>query len=79
MNDDLKICINIMQDRLVNSSDNILLIFDTKNQLRQYKKENSKNNKPSNEILITIDDFLRPNSLVGLRFKRYWFMTDRDL
>lgn len=78
MSDELKIVLNIMQDRLVLSSDNILLIFDKREQLERYKKE-KQSSKPSNEILITINELLSPNSLVGLRFRRYWFMTDRDL
>lgn len=76
MNDDLKIAINTMQDRIVSDCDDILLIFDNQRELNEYKK--SRYTKKSNEILITFNDLVN-KGLVGRRFRRYWFMTDRDI
>ena len=76
MGDELKISINIMQDYIVRDSENILLIFDNIEQLERYKR--NINFEHSNEILITINDLLC-KGLVGIRFRRYWFMTDRDI
>ena len=76
MGDELKISINIMQDLMERDSENILLIFDNPEQLERYKKNT--NFDHSNEILITINDLLC-KGLIGIRFRRYWFMTDRDI
>ena len=75
MNDDLKIAINLMQDRIVSDCNDILLIFDNQIELNKYKKNHVKN---SAEILITFNDLVN-KGLVGRRFRRYWFMTDRDI
>lgn len=76
MGDELKISINIMQDYITKDSENVLLIFDNTEQLKKYEKND--NREHSNEILITINDLLC-KGLIGRRFRRYWFMTDRDI
>ena len=75
MSDDLKIAINLMQDRIVCDCNDVLLIFDNQTELNKYKKNHV---KKSNEILITFNDLVN-KGLVGRRFRRYWFMTDRDV
>lgn len=74
MSDDLKIAINLMQDK-IRDCEYILLIFDNQAILNIYKRHHI---EKSNEILITVDDLVN-KGLVGRRFKRYWFMTDRDI
>ena len=80
MNDNLKVALNIMQSYIVPEyeSDNVLYIFDNKEQLERYKQKMIKEHKNTpDKILKTIDDL--SNGFTGLRFKRYWFMTDRDI
>lgn len=75
MSDDFKIAINLMQDRIVRDCNDVLLIFDSQTELNKYKKNHV---EKSNEILITFNDLVN-KGLVGRRFRRYWFMTDRDV
>lgn len=79
MNDDLKMTINRLQNRIVNSfeSDNILLIFDNQEQLEKYKR-NKKYICP-NELFTTINELCFTNFLDGKKYKQYWFMLDKDI
>ena len=43
MSDDLKIAINLMQDRIVRDCNDVLLIFDNQTELNKYKKNMLKN------------------------------------
>ena len=82
INDNFKLAINQLQNRLVESyeSDNVLLIFDNEQQKQKYKNYLKENNLCEiDKILITINDLLYRNTLIGLRFKRYWFITDEDM
>lgn len=80
MSDNLKVALNIMQSYIVPEyeSDNVLYIFDNKEQLERYKRKMIEEHKNTpDKILKTINDL--SNGFTGLRFKRYWFMTDRDI
>jgi len=82
INDNFKLAINQLQNRLVKSyeSDNVLLIFDNNRQKEKYEKYLKENNLCEiDKILITLYDLIHPNSLIGLRYKRYWFMTDEEM
>lgn len=74
----LKSIINILQYHLAKDSDNILLIFDTKDQLEIYRKINKRKHLEK-EILKTIGELLYGNSLTGIRFRTYHFINDEDL
>ena len=82
INDNFKLAINQLQNRLVESyeSDNILLIFDNEEQKQKYKKYLKQNYSCElDKILITLNDLIYKKTLKGLRFKRYWFVTDDDM
>lgn len=82
INDNFKNALNVLQNHLVKSteSDNVLFIFDNEEQKQKYKKYLRQNKLCEiDKILITINDLLYTNSLIGLRYKRYWFMTDDDM
>lgn len=80
MNDNLKAALNVMQNHIVPEyeSDNVLYIFDNKEQLKRYKQKMIKEHKNTpDKILKTIDDLSK--GFTGLRFKRYQFIIDRDI
>lgn len=82
INDNFKLAINQLQNRLVESfeSDNVLFIFDNEEQKQKYKKYLKRNKLCEiDKILITLNDLVYTNALVGRRYKRYWFMTERDM
>lgn len=74
VDDATKTIINKLQYHIVpcTESDNILLIFDNKAELLKYKR-NKKYMCP-NEILKTMDELFKTNALVGIRYKRYYFV-----
>ena len=79
INDNFKLAINQLQNRL-GESDNVLFIFDNEEQKQKYKKYLKRNKLCEiDKILITLNDLFYTNALVGRRYKRYWFMTERDM
>lgn len=82
INDSFKLALNNLQNRICSEikTDNVLLIFDNEQQKRKYKKYLKENNLCEiDRILLTLNDLFYENTLKGLRFKRYWFMTDDDM
>lgn len=73
-----KYVINKLQNYIVPcyESDNILIIFDNKEELLKYKK-NKKYICP-NEILKTMNELYETKSLVGSRYKQYYFYIGDD-
>lgn len=74
VDDTTKTIINELQYHIVpcTESDNILLIFDNKAELLKYKR--TKKYICPNEILKTQNELLETNTLVGIRYKRYYFV-----
>lgn len=74
VDDTTKTIINKLQYHIVpcTESDNILLIFDNKAELLKYKR--TKKYICPNEILKTQNELLETNALVGIRYKRYYFV-----
>lgn len=74
VDDTIKTIINELQYHIVpcTESDNILLIFDNKAELLKYKR--TKKYICPNEILKTQNELLETNALVGIRYKRYYFV-----
>ena len=82
INDSFKLALNNLQNRICSEieTDNVLLIFDNEEQKQKYKKY-LKQNKLCviDKILITLNDLIYTNALLGRRYKRYWFITERDM
>lgn len=67
---------DLIEDRLVDetTSDNVLYVFDNKQELLKYKKQClEKHYCICDKIFATIDDILH-GRLVGYRYKRYVFI-----
>lgn len=82
INDSFKLALNNLQNRICNEieTDNVLLIFDNEKQKQKYKKYIKRNKLCEiDKILITINDLIYTNALLGCRYKRYWFITERDM
>lgn len=82
INDSFKLALNNLQNRICNEieTDNVLLIFDNEEQKQKYKKYIKRNKLCEiDKILITINDLVYTNALIGRRYKRYWFITERDM
>ena len=82
INDLIKMALNEMQCHIVPEykSDNVLLIFDNEEQKDRYMKIMKDNNHCLiDRIPITLDELSYTNKLVGIRFKRYQFITDEDI
>lgn len=59
-------------------SDNVLLIFEDKSKLSKYILKNKF--KCPDKILMTIDDIINNScSLDGIRYKRYEFITNKEM
>lgn len=81
MNDNLKMGLNRMQAHLVSCtiSDGVLYIFESEKEKNRYKQLLMiKHKNTPDKILKTLNDLCLPSGLTGLRFKRYWFITDED-
>lgn len=82
INDSFKLALNNLQNRICSEieTDNNLFIFDNEEQKQKYKKYIKRNNLCEiDKILITLNDLIYTNALKGLRYKRYWFITERDM
>lgn len=76
LTDDVKRAIDALQTRIVPcyKSDNVLLIFDSKYDLEEYKRKHKY--MTPDQILITISNL---KNTAGLKFKRFHFVTEEEL
>lgn len=77
MNSEIKVLIDELQTRIVSEtiSDNVLYIFDTMADRDIYYKKLVREHKNTpDKILLTIEDLLYRNKLIGLRYKSFHFM-----
>lgn len=74
LDDNLKLAINKLQFYIDKNSETILLIFDNPKEQMRYIK--SLKTVVTNERGITMQDLYNPNTLVGLRYRAYYFMPN---
>lgn len=74
LNNDIKFMLNELQLHISNDTDKELLIFDTKHQLDNFKREYQNDLEMMYDlILITLGEIVYEHKLTGLRFRRYEF------
>ena len=77
LNDNLKRTINMLQFHIDRESDYILLIFDTEQDRMKYIK--SLKTVVVKEKHITMGKLYEPNTLDGLRYRAFYFVTDENV